>query len=133
MGPEGGPSRSSLPGRASPPGEMGRPSHGSSLARRLHACGQNPQVTGPQGSGGVPMTKVLVDGRSVEVPEAPTILDAPQAAGAYVPTLCDHPQLRPLGSCRMCQVQVKGSPRLALACCGRGQEGVGGKTTAGGA
>jgi len=76
------------------------------------------------------MTKVLVDGRSVEVPQGSTILDATKAAGAYVPTLCDHPQLRPLGSCRMCQVQVKGSPRLALACCVRVKEGMEVTTTA---
>ena len=34
------------------------------------------------------MIRLTVDGRTVEVPAGSTILDAANAAGAHVPTLC---------------------------------------------
>lgn len=36
--------------------------------------------------------------------------------GMYIPTLCDHPHLAPLGSCRLCMVEVEGW-RVPVASC----------------
>ncbi|MEW6142146.1 MAG: formate dehydrogenase subunit alpha [Chloroflexota bacterium] len=59
---------------------------------------------------------VSIDGKSVEVPEDVTILDAARKAGVYVPTLCHHPALAPYGGCRMCIVQVEGMRGFPTSC-----------------
>ncbi len=59
---------------------------------------------------------LTVDGREVTVPEGSTLLDAARAAGVEIPTLCDHPHLKPYGSCRLCVVEVEGSDRLFASC-----------------
>ena len=60
--------------------------------------------------------RVLVDGREVRVPDGSTLLDATGLAGCDVPTLCHDPRLQPMGSCRMCLVEVEGQRRLQPAC-----------------
>ena len=52
--------------------------------------------------------KLLIDDREVSVPEGSTILDAARIAGSYVPSLCHHPDLKPIGSCKLCIVSVEG-------------------------
>ena len=61
------------------------------------------------------VTRTLtVDGVEVEVPDGSTLLDAAEAAGAKVPTLCDSDALAPYGACRMCLVEVEGGkPRAS--------------------
>lgn len=60
--------------------------------------------------------KVYIDDKEVEVPETATILDAAKSAGVYIPTLCYHQSLDPLGACRVCLVEVEGSADPVSAC-----------------
>lgn len=60
---------------------------------------------------------VTVDGKKVEVPAGATILDAANAAGARVPTLCHDNKLHPFGACRICLVEVEGTPRRFTPSC----------------
>ncbi|WMX48426.1 formate dehydrogenase subunit alpha [Streptomyces roseicoloratus] len=60
------------------------------------------------------MTRLQVDGRTVELPAGATLLDAARAAGAELPTLCHDDRLRSAGSCRTCLVQADG--RTVAAC-----------------
>ena len=46
------------------------------------------------------MIKLTIDGKQVTVPGGSTVLEAAQAAGIEIPTLCHHPALTPTGSCR---------------------------------
>jgi len=62
------------------------------------------------------MLKVKIDGRSLEVSEGATILQAARENNIYIPTLCDDPRLEPYGGCRLCIVQVIGMGRLVSAC-----------------
>jgi predicted molibdopterin-dependent oxidoreductase YjgC len=64
------------------------------------------------------MAKVTftVNGKTVEAEEGQTILEATQAAGIDIPTLCYHRDLTPTGNCRMCVVEVKGQRFLQAAC-----------------
>jgi len=39
------------------------------------------------------MVRLTVNGRSVEVDDGASLLQAAQAAGVHVPTLCHHPRL----------------------------------------
>ena len=48
--------------------------------------------------------QVRVDGVKVEVPAGATVLEATQAAGKWVPTLCYDERQEPFGACRVCLV-----------------------------
>ena len=65
-----------------------------------------------------------VDGRDVAVPAGATILQAVRAAGASVPLLCHLDGLTPVGACRLCLVEIGGSPRLQPACTTPASEGM---------
>ncbi|HXY55714.1 MAG TPA: molybdopterin-dependent oxidoreductase [Nitrospirota bacterium] len=60
---------------------------------------------------------VTVDGKKVEVPVGSTILEAANAAGSRVPTLCHDNKLHPFGACRVCLVEVEGTPRKFTPSC----------------
>ena len=62
------------------------------------------------------MINLNIDGKQVEVPEGTTVLRAAQQAGIDVPTLCDHSQLKPVGGCRLCIVDVQGF-RVPMSSC----------------
>ena len=59
---------------------------------------------------------VVIDGEKVSGPEGMTILEAANEAGINIPTLCHRPDLTPEGNCRICVVEVEGSPRLVASC-----------------
>ncbi|KAA8497773.1 NADP-reducing hydrogenase subunit HndC [Porphyridium purpureum] len=54
----------------------------------------------------VKMVRLMINGRSVEVPEGASVLEAARKAGVYVPALCYHPNLEPAGTCRLCLVDI---------------------------
>ncbi|MGE5172596.1 MAG: molybdopterin-dependent oxidoreductase [Betaproteobacteria bacterium] len=60
---------------------------------------------------------VTVDGKKIEVPMGATILEACNAAGSKVPTLCHDNKLHPFGACRICLVEVEGVPRKFTPSC----------------
>jgi NADH-quinone oxidoreductase subunit G len=62
------------------------------------------------------MTKLVVDGREIEVPPEYTLLQACEAAGAEIPRFCFHERLSIAGNCRMCLVELKGSPKPVASC-----------------
>lgn len=57
-----------------------------------------------------------LDGHPVTVPAGATLLEAAQALGVEIPTLCHEPALVPEGVCRLCLVEVGDSGRLVPAC-----------------
>jgi NADH-quinone oxidoreductase subunit G len=67
------------------------------------------------------MPRITVDGNVIEVPEGRTILQALDDVGLLmngvdIPHYCWHPKLTIDGSCRLCQVEVEGAPKLQIAC-----------------
>jgi formate dehydrogenase alpha subunit len=62
------------------------------------------------------MPTVTIDGRTVTVATGRTVLQAAQDAGITIPTLCYHKDLTPVGSCRLCLVEIDGAAGLAAAC-----------------
>jgi len=62
------------------------------------------------------MVNLTIDGKTIEVKEGTTVLNAARAAGLEIPTLCDHPQLTPYGGCRLCLVEVEGARTLQPSC-----------------
>jgi len=63
------------------------------------------------------MTKIIIDGREIDVPAEYTLLQACEMAGAEIPRFCFHERLSIAGNCRMCLVEVKGGPPKPTASC----------------
>ncbi len=63
------------------------------------------------------MSKIIIDGKEIDVPPEYTLLQACEAAGAEVPRFCFHERLSIAGNCRMCLVEVKGGPPKPTASC----------------
>jgi predicted molibdopterin-dependent oxidoreductase YjgC len=59
---------------------------------------------------------LTIDDNETFVPNGTTILEAARKAGIRIPTLCYHPALAPIGSCRICIVEIEGVDRPATAC-----------------
>ncbi|MFQ5514157.1 MAG: 2Fe-2S iron-sulfur cluster-binding protein [Myxococcota bacterium] len=67
------------------------------------------------------MPTFTVDGNAYEVAEGRTILQALDDLGLLmngvdIPHYCWHPKLSIDGSCRLCQVEIEGMPKLQIAC-----------------
>jgi NADH-quinone oxidoreductase subunit G len=62
------------------------------------------------------MSKIVVDGNEVDVPPEYTLLQACEAAGAEIPRFCFHERLSIAGNCRMCLVELSGSPKPVASC-----------------
>jgi NADH dehydrogenase/NADH:ubiquinone oxidoreductase subunit G len=62
------------------------------------------------------MVHLTIDGKPIDVSEGTTVLRAAEQAGVDIPRLCDHPALKPFGSCRVCLVEVQGMRTLQPSC-----------------
>ena len=52
------------------------------------------------------VVSLTIDGRRVAAEDNSYVLGAVRQLGIDVPTLCDHPDLEPVGACRLCMVEV---------------------------
>ncbi len=62
------------------------------------------------------MINLTIDTITVQVDEGRTILEAARQADIRIPTMCWMKKLRPIGSCRMCVVEVEGLRKPVSAC-----------------
>lgn len=67
---------------------------------------------------------LVMDGRDVSAHADQTILDVARENGVFIPSLCHIDGLHPAGACRLCLVELKGSPKLFPACTTIVQEGM---------
>lgn len=58
---------------------------------------------------------LIVDGQEVQVEKGKTIMDAARKLGIYIPCLCSHPDLKPIGLCKLSVVKIKGWDTYPLA------------------
>lgn len=72
---------------------------------------------------------IRIDGELINALEGQSILEAAKASRKHIPTLCDFAGLSPVGSCRVCIVEVQGIDRLLAACTTPVQEGMSVTTT----
>lgn len=61
------------------------------------------------------MKKIIINGKKIEAKEGTTILEAALKNNIYIPHLCYHPDLEPVGACRLCMVDIKGRG-LVISC-----------------
>ncbi len=72
----------------------------------------------------MPVITLTIDDKLVSAQEGQTVLEAAQEAGIEIPTLCYLEGLTSRGGCRLCLVEVQGSPRLLASCVTQAQEGM---------
>ena len=60
--------------------------------------------------------RITMDEKELLVPDGMSILEAAQRNDIHIPTLCHHAALSNWGGCRMCVVEVDGSPKLVAGC-----------------
>ena len=71
------------------------------------------------------MVNLTIDGRAIQAKPGSTILEVAKENGIFIPFLCYHPALKPIGTCRICVVDVKpGPPRPIPACATTVTEGM---------
>ena len=61
------------------------------------------------------MINLTINGKRIATEEGKTILEAALDNGIYIPHLCYHPDLEPVGVCRLCMVDI-GKGALAISC-----------------
>jgi formate dehydrogenase major subunit len=59
---------------------------------------------------------ITIDGKQIAARPGQTILECANENGIYIPTLCNHPAVSPVGACRMCLVEIKGQRALQTSC-----------------
>ncbi len=62
------------------------------------------------------MLDLEIDGKTLQVAEGSTVIDAAHQAGIYIPHFCYHKKLSIAANCRMCLVQVEKAPKPLPAC-----------------
>ncbi|HEX6290176.1 MAG TPA: formate dehydrogenase subunit alpha [Herpetosiphonaceae bacterium] len=67
---------------------------------------------------------LTIDGHPAIAQPGDTVLQVAQQHGISIPTLCHHPDLTPVGSCRLCLVEVDGLPNPVSACTLRIRDGM---------
>ncbi len=62
------------------------------------------------------LVSIKIDDIPIQVPKGTNIIEAAKLIGIEIPHYCYHPDLSIAGNCRMCQVELKGAPKLVIAC-----------------
>ena len=70
------------------------------------------------------MIKLTINDQIVEVPEGTTVMNAASTMGVTIPRYCYHPALPIAGNCRICLVDIEGSPKLQISCHTQVREGM---------
>lgn len=70
------------------------------------------------------MVHITINGRVLEVEAGANVLDCALENGIYIPHLCHHKDLSPVGACRMCIVEVEGQKGVVTSCTLKAYEGL---------
>lgn len=67
---------------------------------------------------------LVIDGQDVSARSDQSVLEVAREHGIRIPSLCALEGLTPVGACRLCLVEVAGSPKLQAACVVKCAEGL---------
>ena len=70
------------------------------------------------------MVNLTIDGRTLQVPEETTILEAARTIGIQIPHLCYLKDINEIAACRVCCVEVEGERAMVTACNTQVKEGM---------
>jgi NADH-quinone oxidoreductase subunit G len=62
------------------------------------------------------MINLTIDGVPVSVPKGTLVVEAAKTVKQEIPVYCYHTKLGPAGLCRVCLVEIEGTPKLQIAC-----------------
>ena len=71
---------------------------------------------------------LTIDDKEISAEEGATILQVAEEAGIKIPTLCHLDGVYDIGACRLCLVELVGTPKLLPACTTKVAEGMNIKT-----
>ncbi len=60
--------------------------------------------------------KLHINEKEVEAKKDQTVLETALDKGIYIPHICSHPDLRPIGKCGLCVVELDGAEEPAASC-----------------
>jgi bidirectional [NiFe] hydrogenase diaphorase subunit len=72
----------------------------------------------------MPVITFTIDGEQLSANSDETVLSVARQHGIPVPTLCHLDGLPDVGACRLCLIEIEGTPRLFPACTTHPQEGM---------
>ena len=72
----------------------------------------------------MPVKTLTINGQAVSARAGETVLQVAQENDIFIPVLCNLEGLSPMGACRLCLVEVNGSPKLQPACSTEVEEGM---------
>jgi len=67
---------------------------------------------------------ITIDGKELEFKPGQTIYEVAKENNIYIPVLCHHEQVKPVGACRVCVVEVEGARTLIPSCCTPAEKGM---------
>ena len=70
------------------------------------------------------LVNLTIDGKSIQVEQGKTILEAARENGIDIPTLCFLKDINEVGDCRVCLVQIEGRRGFATSCIQKVEEGM---------
>lgn len=70
------------------------------------------------------MINLNINAIKVKAEAGRTVLEAAIQAGIYIPNLCYHPDIPPIGACRLCIVEIDGVKGFSTACTTTAKEGM---------
>ena len=59
---------------------------------------------------------ITIDGKELEFKSGQTIYEVAKENGIYIPVLCHHEHIKPVGACRICVVEVERARSLVASC-----------------
>jgi NADH-quinone oxidoreductase subunit G len=62
------------------------------------------------------LVTVTIDGIEVQAPKGTLLVEVAKQIHRDIPVYCYHPKLGPAGLCRVCLVEIEGTPKLQIAC-----------------
>lgn len=71
----------------------------------------------------MPIT-LTINGAKVTAPDGASVLDAVNASGTYLSQLCKDPDMKPIGACRTCLVQIEGQRGFPASCSTPARDGM---------
>ena len=67
---------------------------------------------------------LAINGKQVTINDGATVLDAINQSGGYISQLCKDPDMKPIGACRTCLVQIDGMRGFPASCSVPATEGM---------
>ena len=67
---------------------------------------------------------ITIDGNVYQFKSGQTIYEVARENGIYIPVLCHHERIKPVGACRICVVEVEKARSLVASCAMPAEDGM---------